>query len=376
MRDAGALPHGAVASVSVEALTDGGTGFTGETVRVRLTYEGADSAPATVVAKFPTADRQNRGMLEQFDAYAREIRFYQRYAHRMPCPTPTYLGADYDHDGVKQTGPRMARLIDALPDRIQLAITKDVTKFMRATNRRYVLLIEDLGSGTTVHDMTRPPDDEQVGAALETLATVHAAFWNDPGLEGDDVFRPIVTNTPGLYQTVGRKRCVALAEERWGEWLTDHHVALIMDALDRLADDVVTVNRKLTLIHGDTRADNILYRHDGVVVLLDWALAAHAHPGYDVGYLMSSCLGPDRIDAADALVSRYEAALESASVEAGVGGRASVDADELRAVIGATYRTLAVQQLMSIPVLHGSYGDQSIADLWMPRILAGLAHEW
>ncbi len=368
MRDAGALPSGTVASVSVEALSDGGTGFTGETVRVRLTYEGTDSAPATVVAKFPTADRQNRGMLEQFDAYAREIRFYQRYAHRMPCRTPTYLGADYDRDGAKGMGPRMARLVDALPDRIQLAITKDVTKFLRATKRRYALLIEDLGADTTVHDMTDPPDDDQVAATLATLATVHAAFFDDPGLEGDDVFRALVTNTPGLYRTVGHKRCIALAEERWGEWITESQVALLRDSLDRLAEDVVTVNQKVTLIHGDPRADNLLYRDNGEVVLLDWALVAHAHPGFDVGYLLSSCVGSDRIDSVDALVRGYEAALENAG--------ATVDAGELRAAIAATYRTIAVQQLMSIPVLHGGYADQSLADLWMPRALAGVAHEW
>ena len=145
MRDAGALPTGRVSALEVQALTGGGTGFTGDTVRVRLEYEGdVNGAPTTVVAKFPPGDQQNRGMLEQFDAYAREIRFYREFAHRMPCPTATYLGAAYDVEGARETGPRMSRLIDWLPDRLQLAITRDVTKFMRATKRRYALLIEDL----------------------------------------------------------------------------------------------------------------------------------------------------------------------------------------------------------------------------------------
>ncbi len=64
MRDAGALPAGKVSGLEVQELGDGGTGFTGETVRVARRYEGADGGPSSIVAKFPTSYRQNRGMLE------------------------------------------------------------------------------------------------------------------------------------------------------------------------------------------------------------------------------------------------------------------------------------------------------------------------
>lgn len=370
MRTAGALPVGRVARLEVRSLTDGGTGFTGDTVRVHLAYDGEADGPASVIAKFPTGDHQNRGMLESFDAYAREIRFYQRFAHRMPCPTPTFLGADYDEKGARQTGPRLSRLIDALPDRVQLAITADVTKFMRTTSRRYALLIEDLGVGSRVHDMLAPPDDAQLADVLDALASVHAAFWGDADLVGNDVFRPILTTTPGLYQTVGRKRCLALAQERWGrDWLDAGRVALIDNALDRFADDVTALNEPVTMIHGDPRSDNILFRDDGQVVLLDWALAAHAHPAFDVGYLFSSCLDPDRVAVAPALIDHYVAGLARGGVE--------VDAGLVRRRVAATYRALAVQQLMSIPVLRGdSYDGDQIFDIWMPRIVAGLEQDW
>lgn len=367
MRDAGALPQGKVRTITIESISDGGTGFTGETVRVGIESEGADNAPTSVIAKFPTRDRQNRGMLEQFDAYAREIRFYRQFAHRMPCPTPTYLGGAYDGRS-RGFGPRTSRLIDALPAPIQLAVTRDVTKFLRATNRRYVLLIEDLGSGTTVYDLAAPPDDDQLGAALDTLASVHAAFWQDDSLADNDTFRPILTTTPGLYTTVGRKRCLPLARERWA-WFDEGHAAAVDDALARFADDVATVNEPLTLIHGDPRSDNILYRDNGQVVLLDWALAGYANPAFDVGYLLSSCLSDDRMGSAGPLVAGYETALADRGVV--------MDPVALRAGIAATYRGLAVQQLMSIPVLRGdSYGDDTMYDLWMPRILAGIAHDW
>lgn len=368
MRDVGALPTGRVRSVSVSAIRNGGTGFAGDTVRVNLEYEGA-SGPASLIAKFPTGDRQTRGMLETFDAYAREIRFYERFAHRMPCPTPTHLGSDYDKKGARERGPKMSRFVDALPNPIQLLVTLDVSKFMRPTKRRYALLIEDMGGDTTVYDLAEPPNDVQLAAALEVLAAVHAGFWNEPSLQGDDVFRPILTTTPGLYQTVGRKRCLPVAEARWSDWLTEADVSAIHDAINRFPEDVALLNSKQTLIHGDPRSDNILYRSDGQVVLLDWALAAHAHPAYDVGYLLSSSLTSDRIGARGELVDRYEAALASNGVV--------IDGTELRSAISATYRALAVQTLMSVVVLNDeTYGDQTMNDLWMPRILTGIAHSW
>ena len=81
-----------VDDIRVEPL-GGGVGMTGQTVRVRI--EG-DGAPATAVAKFGASQAQTRGITESYDSYAREIRFYERYAERVPVRTPKYLGADYD----------------------------------------------------------------------------------------------------------------------------------------------------------------------------------------------------------------------------------------------------------------------------------------
>jgi hypothetical protein len=363
LRAAGALPAGRVVEFDVEPLTGGGTGIMGDTVRLRLRYDGEGTGPASVIAKFPTDDRQNRALLEQYDAYAREILFYEKYSHRVPVPTPAYMGAAFDPGRNKAPGPMASKVIDALPVWVKRLIFRNVTLYLRPTKRRYALLIEDLGADITVHDLEEPPDDDKLGAAIEMLAGVHAEFWEHDALHDDDMFQPLVTTTPGLYDTIARRWCLPMARARW-DWFTDEDAALIEDAIDRLPGDIETINRPTTLVHGDPRSDNVLYRDDGDVVLLDWAMAAHAHPGWDVGYLLSSCLAEERIEATDALIARYEAAMVERGVE--VGGA------DLRSGIDATYRAVAVQQLMSIAVLDGNYGDQALADLWMPRILAGL----
>ena len=88
LRDAGV--DCAVDDIAVEPL-GGGVGMTGQTVRVRIDGEGRRSH---VAVRQPQA--QTCGITESYDSYAREIRFYQRYADRVPVRTPAYLGGDYD----------------------------------------------------------------------------------------------------------------------------------------------------------------------------------------------------------------------------------------------------------------------------------------
>lgn len=362
--------RGTVNGLSLEPLSTGGTGMTGQTVRVRLDPGAdADDIPATVVAKFAAADAQTRGVIETYDSYAREIRFYQRYASRLPVRTPRYLGAAYDPGSSGQPGPVLRRVVDALPVRTKVWISKNTTKYMRPSKRRYALLIEDLGSSGTIHDLADPPADAQIAAALDVFAAIHAEFWNDPSLAGDDTFDTIITTTPRLYADVARARSIDVARGRYG-WLEPAQEALLVEATERFGADIEVLNRPITLVHGDPRTDNLMFDVDGSVIVFDWALAANGHPAWDVGYLLSSCLSDDRLGSLAPLVAGYEAALASHGVD--------VDGDDLRAGVDAAYRANAVQQLLALAVLDGTdeLTGAEMADLWLPRILAGLGHEW
>lgn len=368
LRRAGA--QGSVTGLTVEPLSGGGIGMTGQTVRVRLECSAdADGIPDTVIAKFAASDPQTRGLIEVYDSYAREIRFYQRYAERMPVRVPTYFGADYDPGSSGQAGPVMRHLVDALPVGVKIWISKNTVRYMRPSKRRYALLIEDMGAFGSVHDLTSPPDDDQVAAALDVFAAIHARFWNDASLAGDDTFDVITTTTPRLLCDVARARALPIACDRYG-WLGDEERSRLLEACDRFGADLARLNQPVTLVHGDPRTDNLLYTPDGSVILLDWALTANGHPGWDVGYLLSSCLGHERIGARDALVAGYRAALVSHGV--------TLDEVELQDAIDAAYRVVAVQQLLALSVLEGTDNmtGAEMADLWLPRLAAGLTHRW
>jgi len=99
-------------------------------------------------------------------------------------------------------------------------------------------------------------------------------------------------------------------------------------------------------------------------------MVSRGHPGFDVGYLLSSCLDADRIDSLGSLVERYHGTLAGLGVD--------FDPAELRRGVDAAYEINAVLQLLTLTVFEGQ-GDNTgseMADLWLPRVAAGLTHTW
>ncbi|MEO0494873.1 MAG: phosphotransferase [Actinomycetota bacterium] len=355
-----------VDDIRVEQL-GGGVGMTGQTVRVRI---AGDGAPETAVAKFAASQAQTRGITESYDSYAREIRFYQRYADRVPVRTPKYLGADYDPGSHGQPGPGVVRIIESLPLGVKRWISRNTVKYLRPTKRRYALLIEDMGDAGSVYDLHEPPGDDELRAALEALAGLHAAFWKSPELDRDDeTFVHMITSTPTLLSDVARTSSLAVAEARY-EWCGPAERVALDAATRRFPENVVLTNEPWALVHGDSRSDNFMFSPDGEAIILDWALVSRGHPGYDVGYLLSSCLDADRIDALGPHVEHYRQALAAHGVD--------FDPAELRRGVEAAYDINAVYQLLTLTVFEGQ-GDNTgmeMADLWLPRVAAGLTHDW
>lgn len=364
LRGAGA--GGDVRDITVEPL-GGGVGMTGQTVRVRI---DGDDCPTSAVAKFAASQAQTRGITESYDSYAREIRFYQRYADRIPVRTPKYLGADYDPGTHGQPGPGVVKIIESLPVGVKRWISRNTVKYLRPTKRRYALLIEDMGDAGSVYDLHDPPGDEELRSALEALAGLHAAFWKSPELDRDDeTFVHMITSTPTLLSDVARTASLDVAEQRY-DWCGAAERQALDAATRRFPENVVLTNERWALVHGDSRSDNFMFAPDGTAIILDWAMVSRGHPGYDVGYLLSSCLDADRIGSLGPLVEHYHQALTGHGVE--------FDPAELRRGVDAAYDINAVYQLLTLTVFEGQ-GDNTgvdMADMWLPRVAAGLTHDW
>ena len=84
-----------IASVETELIGQG-VGILCQVARVRLAYREGVQGPKSVVAKFPAAIEQTRGLARQFKFYEREINFYKHLAKDVSLPSARCLHASHD----------------------------------------------------------------------------------------------------------------------------------------------------------------------------------------------------------------------------------------------------------------------------------------
>ena len=146
------------------------------------------------------------------------------------------------------------------------------------------LLMEDLShllAGDQVVGLTY----EQTLSAVRNMATIHAEFWMDSALEQHNWLphhglwfaSPKQSVMEDFFATYG---------VRFGS-----EVNALYGAVIEQSDAINTAlsQRKWTLIHGDLRADNLLFDANAAApksVILDWSWAARGHAAVDVAFLV------------------------------------------------------------------------------------------
>ena len=274
-----------VASVEVEPGS-AGVGFMGEVGKLSVTYAGADDAPSSIIAKFPTQSPEISAMMRPTRVFEREHRFYAELASETPVRTPIAYHV------VCETNP-----------------DPDVAE-------TYLLLMEDL-SALTEGDQVAGVSIEQATAAMIGLAKHHARFWGGAGLDAADFIPPIDGPLNQAGQAIYEASLPGF-KQVFGDVLTPE--------MDALADAYTAANPSLlaafgrmptTLVHFDFRADNLFFDSDGSVVVIDWQAISRGGGAADVGYFLSQNLAVENRRAhEDSLLRAYHDTL----VENGVGG--------------------------------------------------------
>jgi hypothetical protein len=256
LRASGALPSGRVTELDVKPV---GNGLVGDSFRLAITYDGApDTAPASVVGKFPAADPGSRATGGAFNLYGREVGFYRELAGSVGIITPK---------------THFARIDPATSD--------------------FTLIFEDLGPARAGDQLTGCSVEDARTAVLEAAA-LHAPRWNDPSLRqidwlsaGADMYPAIIAALPGV---------IAAYRERYDGVLEDDDMAIvnrlpeIMPLFQGLADGPFTIQ------HGDFRLDNILFDIQGGtrrMGTLDWQTLAIGPGMTDVTYFLSAGVSPE-----------------------------------------------------------------------------------
>jgi Ecdysteroid kinase-like family len=259
-----------------------GAGMLSLLVRVELEY-GSGSGPASVVVKMPTPLEANRTTAVNFHCYEREVGFYRTAAERTPARTPAIYFADLDGDS------------------------------------KFVLVMEDF-RGYHIGDQVVGCTVEQARLCMDTIAKLHASFWNgvdDPTYD----FSPY--HHPSYFSENIHQGTVQL----WDQFLGiggELVPAAIRDAKRRFLAAIPSMQEWITaaprtMVHGDFRMDNLYFGlTDGQapVALGDWQGILRGKGAHDVAYYLTQSMPVDERRAHERdLVRRWHAGLADGGVQ-------------------------------------------------------------
>ncbi|HUA41306.1 MAG TPA: phosphotransferase [Streptosporangiaceae bacterium] len=255
-----------------------GTGQVSDSYRLRLTYDGPAGLPPTLIAKVPAADPASRTAARTFRTYEIEACFYDQIAPGLPVALARCYYAAYDAD----------------PD-------------------EYIVLLEDLHPAAP-GDQLAGLHPQDAAAAVAEMAALHAAGWDSPELAA----MPWLNRSSPEAAALLAAAIAALYpgfRQRYAERLEQGTLTLIEDFLPHAGSYLTAADEPRTIVHGDFRADNLLFGRDRPVVL-DWQTASYGAATGDLSYFLGSSLPvATRRQYEEALVRRYHSGLQSGGVE-------------------------------------------------------------
>ena len=242
LRDAGLLHSGSVMSLIIDSASHS-SGIIGHTVRLHLRYLGNSDLPATMIAKFPSLQRERRQYFQTLGMYAREVLFYRSLAADVPLNIPRAFLALLD----RESG-------DAF------------------------LLLEDIRSAE-VGDRVAGSSLERATIALDALAGMHVAFWESAAF---DKLPWLATHDQAAFEAQYHKSWAQLQARAASQLASElvNHGNLLSANLHKLAR---LWQPPSTLIHRDFNLDNLLFAADSDEVhVIDWQLVRRGRAVFDI----------------------------------------------------------------------------------------------
>jgi aminoglycoside/choline kinase family phosphotransferase len=297
LREVGTTKHGVVTHVSARIIGEE-QGFTGVVARLRVTYDAPEpDAPATLIAKFPLAERASASSYSAAQAAdpAQTRRFQQR------CAREAAFYRLLDTGSLSAVAPRCyAALVDLDAGWL-------------------LLLLEDLAGGEA-GDALRGCSVAQARAVIAAIAEVHARWWERPQLAEID-WLPQWASDPAA-SAVRYRAQLGPVLERYGARIPQavRKLALALAAGDRYAAVLTALHGPPTsLIHADLHLDNVLFTSDATpsARIIDWQSVARGVGALDVALFVTGALSvADRRASEGTLLDAYLRLLH----EAGVAG--------------------------------------------------------
>lgn len=277
LRDAG---H-ETATVSSFSATEIGTGQLGKCIRYEMDVEGDDSAPRSLVGKFPSDDPTSRQTGVVLRNYIKEVMFYHELQSRLTISTPRCYYAAIDGQGPE-----------------------------------FSLLLEDMAPAGQGDQLTGCSADVARAAVLE-LPGLHAPSWNDESLRGVEWLGEPTAETGEMVRALYASLLQGFVA-RYGSRLAQDEVAVIQGVAESKGPPFVSNEGPFGLVHVDYRLDNMLIddtKSPPKITVVDWQTVTLGRPVTDVTYFIGAGLQrEDRIAIESDLVRAYHDRLKEAGI--------------------------------------------------------------
>lgn len=305
----------AILEISKEVIGTG-VGFVGEVHRCFLSWDANRvDLPKSVIVKVPSKLPLNRSLGEGLQLYEREVTAYQELSSGMGLPMPKVLYSAMDDDPT----PWLDSVINILFSRLPLSAVSWLTvKFLELASkspklRRYVLVLEDISDA-------RPPSQVIGGSlndalvSLETLAKFHAFHWErEESIAVSDRIWAIDRLPKVIQASYARNREEFVG--RFGDLVGEEKMRVMDEAQEKLEELLTPLAAKpWTLLHGDYRLDNIMFRPNGEIVVIDYQMLSQGKPGWDVAYFITTTLSVDHRNEEETMLKHYHDTLCSEGV--------------------------------------------------------------
>ena len=235
-----------------------GTGIFGQIARLHLTLDGG--AHRSVIVKMPCLEPANLAVAQALGLYQREIAMFQHVVPRSPLTAAACLAAPTEPDG------------------------------------SFVLLLDDLAPHWDVGDQVVGATLAQAELIVEALADFHAMWWEHPDL-ADMTWLP-TQDAPQYLAVVPEiyRAGLPVLQAQWAHRLPAAALDVATELGPRFEEITLrTAQGPITVIHGDTRLDNVFFARDGSprVAFIDFQLSLRARGVADIAYMIGNSVPHD-----------------------------------------------------------------------------------
>ncbi len=256
-----------------------GTGQTGATYRIGVRYRSlAADLPDSYVIKLPAQEQAVRERVAL--SYRSEHAFYTRVADTVAVPLPRCFYCAYQEPG------------------------------------DFALLLADM-TPALQGDQLQGCTTAEAHLAVTALAGLHGPRWCDPAwlsFDGTVMPKPDEATARGLGDIT--RLAATTMIDKVGARLSPADRATVLEAADLIADWLLGAGERFSILHGDYRADNLLFDPQrSQVTVVDWQTLAVGLPARDLAYFIGTSVQPtERARHERALVESYHQALQGYGV--------------------------------------------------------------